>query len=75
VNVVSPVASERVLQTLPYVLDEGFTWAGDPNDSSSPTRFGLAVTRDTDITGKFIDTNNSTNDFITNDPDNDPFEE
>jgi hypothetical protein len=72
VNVVSPVASERVLQTLPYALDSGQTWAGDPNDSSSSARFGLAVTRRI-RGGKFIDTNNSTNDFKPSDTDNNPF--
>jgi hypothetical protein len=66
VNVVSPVPSERVVQTLPEVLDYGFTWAGDSTNSSSATRFGKVVTRDFDGI-KYIDTNNSTNDFIAND--------
>jgi hypothetical protein len=73
VNVVSPVPSERVVQTLPPVLDSGLTWAGDPLNSSSTTRFGYAVTRKQDFSGKYEDTNNSTNDFDANDSQNNPF--
>jgi hypothetical protein len=73
VNVVSPVVTERPVQTLPPVLDYGFTWAGDTTDSSSSARFIHAVTRKMRGT-KFVDTNNSTNDFTANDYRIDPFQ-
>jgi hypothetical protein len=72
VNVVSPVVSERVLQTLPFALDEGLTWAGDSTNSSSTTRFGFGVTRILEG-GKFLDSNNSSEDFTPNDSQNNPF--
>jgi hypothetical protein len=68
VNVVSPVEDERDLHTLPYILDTGFTDAGDIFDSSSPDRFKHAVTRRKDQnTGKYLDSDDSSKDFIPND--------
>ncbi|MDR2042500.1 MAG: DUF4876 domain-containing protein [Tannerella sp.] len=65
VNVVSPVPAERVVQTLPYSLDSGLTYAGDTSNSSSTARFEKAVSRKS-AGGKYVDTNNSTNDFDVN---------
>jgi hypothetical protein len=73
VNVRSPVASEDYLHTLPYDLDEGYTYAGDTSDSSSKLRFRHAVTRVKSGT-KFVDNDDSTRDFIPNDPVYDPWQ-
>jgi hypothetical protein len=74
VNVVSPNPSERVVQTLSKNLDSGFTWAGNPANSSDTIRFKHAVTRKWDeFTEKFDDTNNSSNDFLPNDFQYNPF--
>jgi hypothetical protein len=66
VNVQAPVYSSNVLHTLPHSLDYGYTYAGDTTNNNATTRYGYAVTRK-DSAGIFIDTNNSTNDFIPND--------
>jgi hypothetical protein len=65
VNVQAPVFSSNVLHTLPHSLDYGYTYAGSTTNNNATTRFGYVVTRDHNGT-KFIDTNNSTNDFIPN---------
>jgi hypothetical protein len=68
VHVAGPSPSERILQTIPLVLDAGYTYAGDPSGRDSSYRYEKSVTRKKNsATGKFIDTNNSTNDFIAND--------
>jgi hypothetical protein len=71
VNVVSSDTSQRLLQTLPYVLDAGETDTG-VLPSNSTARFGIAVSRNRGANGKYVDTNNSTNDFApTNVPEPD----
>ena len=69
VHVAGPSPSERILQTIPWTLDAGYTYCGDPAGQDSSMRYEKCVTRKTDSTGKFIDTDNSTNDFIANDTD------
>jgi hypothetical protein len=68
VHVAGPSAAERILQTIPLALDAGYTYAGDPTGVDPTLRYEKCVTRKVDsVTGKFIDTDNSTNDFIPND--------
>jgi hypothetical protein len=68
VNVVSPDPAEQNVQTIPYVLDAGKTSTG-VIPSNSTSRFGVAISRNS-VNGKYIDTNNSTNDFaVSADPD------
>jgi hypothetical protein len=67
VHVWAPVYSSNVVQTIPTVLDAGYTWAGSTTNNNSPTRFRHGVTRIRDTTGTFRDTNDSSYDFIPND--------
>jgi hypothetical protein len=68
VHVAGPSAAERILQTIPLALDAGYTYAGDPTGVDPTLRYEKCVTRKIDsVTEKFIDTDNSTNDFIPND--------
>lgn len=75
VHVAGPSADERILQTIPLSLDAGYTYAGDPTGRDSTMRYEKCVTRKKDSSNKFIDTDNSTNDFIPNDTSyTDPFQ-
>lgn len=68
VHVAGPSPSERILQTIPWTLDAGYTYCGDPTGQDPTVRYEKCVTRiKNSTTGKFIDTDNSTNDFIPND--------
>jgi hypothetical protein len=66
VNVQAPVYTSNVVPTLPEVLDEGYTYAGDTTNNNSTTRFRHKVIRNI-VSGKYLDTNNSLNDFHAND--------
>lgn len=61
------VESKLVEFRLSETLDAGFTYCGEQNIDSDPTRFNKSVRRKKDgSTGKLVDTNNSTNDFTPN---------
>jgi hypothetical protein len=66
VHVWAPQYNTNVVQTIPPVLDYGYTYAGDTLNNNSPNRYKYAVTR-RDSTGNISDTNNSSSDFIPND--------